>query len=57
MASGADAAAEVEEAPAKLPAMEDLVQRIPAEARGALDELFRARFVRVQRIPRKALRA
>ena len=50
-------AAEVDEAPAKLPAIEDLVQRIPAETREALDELFRARFVRVQRVPRKALKA
>jgi len=33
------------------------VQQIPAETREALDELFRARFVRVQRIPRKVLKA
>ncbi len=56
-ASEGEDAAEVDEAPAKLPAIEDLVQRIPAETREALDELFRARFVRVQRVPRKALKA
>lgn len=51
------AEAEADEAPGKLPAVEDLVPRIPPEAREALDELFRARFVRVQRVPRKALKA
>ncbi|MBX3748579.1 MAG: hypothetical protein KF897_00660 [Opitutaceae bacterium] len=56
-APGGEDAAEVDEAPAKLPAIEDLVQQIPAETREALDELFRARFVRVQRIPRKVLKA
>lgn len=55
--TGAAAEVAAEEAPAKLPAIEDLVQRIPAETREALDELFRARFVRVQRIPGKALKA
>jgi len=54
--SGLADAAEPEEASAKLPAIEDLVQRIPAAAREALDELFRARFVRVQRVPGKALK-
>lgn len=54
-ARGEDAV-EPDEAPAKLPAIEDLVPRIPAAAREALDELFRARFVRVQRVPRKALK-
>lgn len=39
-----------------LPALDDLVQRIPPEIREALDDLFRARFVRVTRVPRKALR-
>lgn len=40
-----------------LPALEALVERIPAEVRSALDDLFRARFVRVTRVPRKALKA
>ncbi len=39
-----------------LPALDTLVQRIPADVRETLDELFRARFVRVTRVPRKALK-
>jgi hypothetical protein len=39
-----------------LPALDTLVQRIPPEVREALDDLFRARFVRVTRLPRKALK-
>lgn len=39
-----------------LPALDDLVARIPAEVRESLEDLFRARFVRVARVPRKALR-
>lgn len=39
-----------------LPALEELVQRVPAEVREALDELFRARFVTVKRVPKKALK-
>jgi hypothetical protein len=38
-----------------LPALEGLVQRLPAEVRETLEDLFRARFVRVTRVPRKAL--
>jgi hypothetical protein len=39
-----------------LPSLEDLVQRIPAEARAALDDLFRAKFTGVQRVSEKALK-
>ena len=39
-----------------LPALDELVQRIPPEVREALADLFRARFVRVARVPRKALK-
>ncbi len=39
-----------------LPPMEDLVKRIPALAREAIEELFRARFVTVKRIPQSALK-
>ena len=39
-----------------LPPMEDLVKRIPAPARAAMEELFRARFVTVKRIPQSALK-
>jgi len=46
------------EPPAKtLPPLSELVGRIPAEVRDTLEELFRARFVSVKRVPRKALKA
>ena len=41
----------------ELPPMEDLVKRIPAPARAAVEELFRARFVTVKRIPADALKS
>lgn len=47
-------AVETEEA-VELPALEELVKRIPAEALTAMDELFRAKFVRVRQIPKKNL--
>ena len=37
-----------------LPKLDDLVARIPAGVRETLEELFRARFVAVKRMPRKA---
>jgi hypothetical protein len=40
-----------------LPALDDLVQRIPAEVRDVLEDLFRARFVTVKRVPKKALKS
>ena len=42
--------------PDGLPPLEDLVQRIPAPVRQQLDELFRAKFVTVKRIPGPALK-
>lgn len=41
----------------ELPPMEDLVKRIPAPAREVLEELFRARFVTVKRMPQSALKS
>lgn len=41
----------------QLPSMEELVARIPPDVREGLDGLFRARFVRVVRIPAQALRS
>jgi hypothetical protein len=38
-----------------LPQLEALVQRVPAEVRELLDDLFRAKFTSVRRVPRKAL--
>jgi hypothetical protein len=39
-----------------LPALNELVERIPANVRETLDDLFRVRFTTVRRIPRKALK-
>lgn len=39
-----------------LPPLNELVERIPAEVRDTLEELFRARFVNVKRMPKKALK-
>ena len=40
-----------------LPPMEDLVKRIPMPARDLMEELFRAKFITVKRIPQSALKA
>jgi hypothetical protein len=39
-----------------LPGLDELVERIPLEVREALDDLFRAKFTTVRRIPRQALK-
>lgn len=39
-----------------LPALNDLVQRLSPQVRETLDDLFRAKFVRVTRVPAKALK-
>jgi hypothetical protein len=39
-----------------LPSLDELVQRIPAEARAALDDLFRAKFSGVRRVSKKSLK-
>jgi len=39
-----------------LPPLDELVERIPPEVREILDDLFRAKFTKVRRIPRKALK-
>lgn len=39
-----------------LPSLDECVQRVPADAREALEELFRARFVHVRRVPASALK-
>jgi hypothetical protein len=48
--------AEPVEGDASLPPLEDLVKRIPAPARELMEELFRARFVTVKRVPKSALK-
>ena len=45
-----------EETPGDLPALDELVKRIPPEVLGVMDELFRARFVKVERVAKKALK-
>ena len=45
-----------EEPAGELPPMEDLVKRIPMPARDLLEELFRAKFVTVRRLPKSALK-
>lgn len=40
-----------------LPPLNELVNRIPADVREALEDLFRARFVTVKRVPKRALKA
>ncbi|MBI2512950.1 MAG: hypothetical protein HYV96_13300 [Opitutae bacterium] len=39
-----------------LPPLDDLVQRIPAATRQLMDELFRANFITVKRVPKSALK-
>jgi hypothetical protein len=39
-----------------LPPLDDLVQRVPAGVRQLMDELFRANFVTVKRVPKSALK-
>jgi hypothetical protein len=41
----------------ELPTLDELVQRIPAEVRDVLDDLFRAKFTKVRRIPARALKS
>ncbi|HRI82265.1 MAG TPA: hypothetical protein PLF88_07495 [Opitutaceae bacterium] len=52
----ADAPEETVEPSSPLPALDDLVKQIPVPVRETLDELFRAKFVKVQRVPKSALR-
>ena len=40
----------------KLPTLEELLPRIPAEVMAALDEHFRAKFTTVRRVPKSALK-
>jgi hypothetical protein len=40
-----------------LPPLDDLVPRIPGEVRAALEDLFRAKFVTVRRMPKEALKS
>lgn len=51
-----DAAEDEADAKAALPPLDDLVNRIPPATRQLMDELFRAKFITVKRIPKSALK-
>jgi hypothetical protein len=40
----------------ELPPLDDLVQRIPPATRTLIDELFRAKFIAVRRLPQSAFK-
>lgn len=42
---------------APLPELDELIARVPADVRDTLDELFRARFVSVKKLPARAFQA
>lgn len=56
VAAGTDAAEETESS-TPLPALADLIQQIPAETREVMDDLFRAKFTTVKRVPKKSLKS
>ena len=45
-----------DEAAAPLPQLDALIEKIPPNVRETLDELFRARFTSVQRVPKQVLK-
>ncbi len=50
-------ASEIEEpAPKQLPPLDDLVAKIPAEVKDALEDLFRARWTTVKKFPKRSLK-
>jgi hypothetical protein len=53
----AEAAAEEAAEKKNLPELDVLIERIPPEVRDTLEDLFRAKFVKVARTPKKALKA
>ncbi len=46
-----------EEPAGRLPPLDDLVKQIPADVRDVLDELFRARFTTVRKVPVHVLKS
>jgi len=52
----AEAAAEAAAEKKGLPTLDALVEKIPADVRDTLEDLFRAKFVKVARVPKKALK-
>jgi len=47
---------EAESETGPLPALDEMVQRIPAEVREVLEELYRAKFTAVRRVPMKFMK-
>ncbi|MFA6289830.1 MAG: hypothetical protein WC661_20810 [Opitutaceae bacterium] len=52
----AEAAAEAAAEKKGLPTLDALVKQIPADVRDTLEDLFRVKFVKVARVPKKALK-
>ena len=52
----AEAAAEAAAEKKNLPKLDELINRIPADVRDTLEDLFRVKFVKVARTPKKALK-
>lgn len=55
--AAAESEAESETDGKGLPSLDDLVKRIPPDVREVLDDLFRAKFTAVRRMPKKSLKA
>ena len=51
-----EAAEETDDGKKVLPALADLLKRLSPEVRETLDDLFRAKFTAVRRVPKKALK-
>lgn len=54
--SAASVLDEAKEHSVALPPMDDLIQRIPASTRDLVDQLFRAKFITVKRLPVSAFK-
>lgn len=52
----AEAQAEAAAEKQNLPTLDELIERIPADVRETLEDLFRVKFVKVTRVPKKALK-
>ena len=57
VAAGTAVSAAPEDANAPLPSLDELVKRIPPDVREALDDLFRVKFVGVQRVSPSSLKS
>ena len=52
----AEALAEAAAEKRNLPPLDDLINQIPVEIRDTLEDLFRVKFIKVARAPKKALK-